>query len=90
MEQKIKIGIILILGVSLHSAMWHSVAINDKYNKIDKKLDYLTKNVVKHELEEVICEQNQYIDTLLMEIMDLGWKYDSLTLKYKHNWKFTN
>ena len=81
---KTKIGITVILGASL----WCSVIINKKYNKIDEKLDYLTKNIITHELEEIICEQDLYIDSLLMEIMDLGWKNDSLTLKYKHNWKF--
>ena len=83
-KMKTKIGVIVILGASL----WCSVIINKKYNKIDEKLDYLTKNIITHELEEIICEQDLYIDSLLMEIMDLGWKNDSLTLKYKHNWKF--
>ena len=28
------------------------------------------------------------IDSLYQEIMDIGWKYDSLTLKYEHGWEF--
>jgi len=30
------------------------------------------------------------VDSLHQEIMDIGWKYDSLTLKYEHGWEFTN
>ena len=66
---KIKIGIIVILGVSL----WHSVAINKKYNKLDMIIENSEKGK---------------IDSLYKEIMDIGWKYDSLTLKYEHGWEF--
>ena len=52
---------------------------NKKFDEIDEKLDHLTKNIVTHNLEEVICEQDLYIDTLLWEIADLSWKLD----KYK-------
>ena len=30
------------------------------------------------------------IDSLQQEIMDIGWKLDSMTLKYEHGWEFTN
>ena len=30
------------------------------------------------------------IDSLQQEIMDIGWKNDSLVLKYEHGWEFTN
>ena len=30
------------------------------------------------------------IDSLQLEIMDIGWKNDSLTLKYEYGWDFTN
>ena len=28
------------------------------------------------------------IDSLQQQIMDIGWKYDSLTLKYEYGWEF--
>ena len=52
---------------------------NKKFDDIDEKLNHLTKNIVIHDLEEVICEQGLYIDTLLWEIADLSWRLD----KYK-------
>jgi len=52
---------------------------NKKFDEIDEKLNHLTKNIVTHNLEEVICEQGLYIDTLLWEIADLSWRLD----KYK-------
>ena len=70
---KTKIAIIVILGVSL----WHSVTINKKYNNISNKLDMII---------EITDEEN--IDSLYQEIMDIGWKYDSMTLKYEHGWEF--
>ena len=72
---KTKIAIIVILGVSL----WHSVTINKKYNNISNKLDMIIE----------VSEKGK-IDSLQQEIMDIGWKYDSLTLKYEHGWEFTN
>ena len=72
---KTKIGIIVILGASL----WCSITINNKYNNISKKLDMIIENSEKDK-----------IDSLYQEIMDIGWKYDSLTLKYEHGWEFTN
>ena len=30
------------------------------------------------------------IDSLQQEIMNLGWKLDSMTLKYDEGWEFTN
>ena len=75
MEMKNKMTIIVILGVSL----WHSVAINKKYNNISNKLDMI-----------ISVSEKGKIDSLQQEIMDIGWKYDSLTLKYEHGWEFTN
>ena len=74
MKNKItKTAIIVILGVSL----WHSIAINKKYNN------------VSNELEMVMKSNNKLkIDSLLQEIMDIGWKNDSLTLKYEYGWEF--
>ena len=70
-----KITVIVILGVSL----WHSIAINKKYNNISNKLDMIIS----------ISEKGK-IDSLQQQIMDIGWKYDSLTLKYEYGWEFTN
>ncbi len=74
-KMKNKMTIIVILGVSL----WHSIAINKKYNNISNKLDVIIS----------ISEKGK-IDSLQQQIMDIGWKYDSLTLKYEHGWEFTN
>ena len=72
-QMKNKMAIIVILGVSL----WHSIAINNKYNNISNKLDMIIE----------VSEKDK-IDSLYKEIMDIGWKYDSLTLKYEHGWEF--
>ena len=77
MKLKTKIGIIVILGASL----WCSVAIN-------KKLNHITKHVVTHEWETTIRMQKEVIDSLQQEIMYIGWKNDSLILKYEHEWEF--
>ena len=61
---------------------------NKKFDEIDEKLYHLTKNIITHDLEEVICEQSLYIDTLLWEISDLSWELDCCKLKHKNqrNW----
>ena len=73
MKKITKKAIIVILGVSL----WHSIAINKKYNNISNKLDMIIS----------ISEKGK-IDSLQQQIMDIGWKYDSLTLKYEYGWEF--
>ena len=75
MKKITKITVIVILGVSL----WHSIAIKNKYNNISNKLDMIIE----------LSEKGK-IDSLQQQIMDIGWKYDSLTLKYEHGWEFTN
>ena len=72
---KNKMTIIVILGVSL----WHSVTINKKYNNVSNKLDMI-----------ISVSEKSKIDSLQQEIMDIGWKLDSMTLKYEHGWEFTN
>ena len=74
-NMKTKISIIVILGVSL----WHSIAINNKYNNISNKLDVIIS----------VSEKNK-IDSLYQEIMDIGWKLDSMTLEHDYNYSFTN
>ena len=73
MKKITKKAIIVILGVSL----WHSIAINKKYNNISNKLDVI-----------ISVSEKGKIDSLQQQIMDIGWKYDSLTLKYEYGWEF--
>ena len=75
MKKITKITVIVILGVSL----WHSIAINKKYNNISNKLDMIIS----------ISEKGK-IDSLQQQIMDIGWRNDSLVLKYEYGWDFTN
>ena len=75
MKKITKITVIVILGVSL----WHSIAIKNKYNNVSNELEMVMKSNDKLK-----------IDSLLQEIMDIGWKNDSLTLEYEHGWDFTN
>ena len=72
---KIKVSVIVILGASL----WCSIAINKKYNNISNKLDMI-----------ISVSKKGKIDSLQQEIMDIGWKNDSLILKYEEGWDFTN
>ena len=71
MEQKIKTILLLGCGVGIVAFLNNQ---NKKFDEIDEKLYHLTKNIVIHDLEEVICEQSLYIDTLLWEIADLSWR----------------
>ena len=75
MKKITKITVIVILGVSL----WHSIAIKNKYNNISNKLDMI-----------ISVSEKGKIDSLQQQIMDIGWKNDSLTLKYEYGWEFTN
>jgi len=75
MKKITKKAVIVILGVSL----WHSVAINKKYNNVSNELEMVMKSNDKLK-----------IDSLLQQIMEIGWKNDSLTLKYEYGWEFTN
>ena len=76
MEQKIKNTLLLGCGIGIIAFLNNQ---NKKFDEIDEKLNHLTKNIAIHDLEEVICEQSLYIDTLLWEIADLSWRLD----KYK-------
>ena len=76
MGQKIKNTLLLGCGIGIIAFLNNQ---NKKFDEIDEKLNHLTKNIVIHDLEEVICEQSLYIDTLLWEIADLSWRLD----KYK-------
>ena len=76
MEQKIKNTLLLGCGIGIIAFLNNQ---DKKFDEIDEKLYHLTKNIITHDLEEVICEQSLYIDTLLWEIADLSWRLD----KYK-------
>ena len=69
-----KIGI-LAVGV----LVLHSIGVNNKYNKIHSKLD-------------IVIEQtnNTIVDSLKLEVMDYGYKLDSMRLQYDYAWAFTN
>ena len=77
---KTKIGVIIVLGVSL----WYLNTINSKYNNIYSKLDMIISNQ-----EMIWLKTNEIkIDSLYNEVMRLGWKVDSMQLKYDHGWEF--
>ena len=67
--------IIVALGIS----MWYSTALNKKYNNISKKLDMIVENSEKGK-----------IDSLQLEIMNLGYKLDSMLLEHDYGFTFTN
>ena len=85
MEQKIKNTLLLGCSVGIIAFLNNQ---NKKFDEIDEKLYHLTKNIVIHDLEDVICEQSLYIDTLLWEVADLSWELDYYKLKRKNqrNW----
>ena len=74
-KMKTKIIGIVVLGVSF----WYINTINNKYNNISNKLDVIIS----------VSEKNK-IDSLYQEIMDIGWKLDSMTLEHDYNYSFTN
>tara|TARA_R110002020_G_scaffold53907_1_gene150584 strand:- start:288 stop:527 length:240 start_codon:yes stop_codon:yes gene_type:complete len=55
----------------------NNVNIANKYNKIDNKLEHITKHTVTHAWEETIQAQREVIDSLLLDQMDLGARLDS-------------
>ena len=85
MEQKIKNTLLLGCSVAIIAFLNNQ---NKKFDEIDEKLYHLTKNIVIHDLEEVICEQDLYIDTLLWEVANLSWELNYYELKRKNqrNW----
>ena len=85
MGQKIKNTLLLGCGIGIIAFLNNQ---NKKFDEIDEKLYHLTKNIVIHDLEEVICEQDLYIDTLLWEVANLSWELNYYELKRKNqrNW----
>ena len=79
---KTKIIGVVVLGVSF----WYLNAASKKYNNISKKLDMIISNQ-----EMIWLNTNELkIDSLQQEIMEIGWKLDSMTLEYDYNYSFTN
>jgi len=74
--------IVVALGVSL----WHSCALNKKHNNISKKLDMIVSNQQKIWLKD----NELKIDSLEIEMMDLGGKLDSMILEHDYGFVFTN
>jgi len=85
MEQKIKNTLLLGCSVGIIAFLNNQ---NKKFDEIDEKLYHLTKNIITHDLEDVICEQSLYIDTLLWEVANLSWELNYYELKRKNqrNW----
>ena len=97
MKKITKKTVIVILGVSL----WHSIAINNKYNNVSNEgilaigiiigsiITTKKHNEISDKLDIIMeISEKGKIDSLLQEIMDIGWKNDSLTLKYEYGWEF--
>ena len=74
-----KITTIALLGCGAFLLV-NSGNIASKYNKIDKKLEHITKHTVTHAWERTIEVQRETIDSLLLIEMDLGAKLDSCIL----------
>ena len=72
-KMKIKIGAIIVLGMSL----WYFNTVNNKYNNISNKLDMI-----------IDVSEKGKVDSLYQEIMDVGWRLDSMILKYDEGWEF--
>jgi len=51
--------------------------LNNKYQRINEKLEHITKHIVTVEWETTIQMQREVIDSLLLDQMDLGAKLDS-------------
>ena len=71
-----KITTIALLGCGAFLLV-NNVNIANKYNKIDEKLNHLTKHTVTHAWERTIEIQKETIDSFLLVEMDLGAKLDS-------------
>ena len=68
----------------------NNIKTTSKYNKIDEKLEHLTKHVVTHEWETTIRMQKEVMDSLQNEITIIGGKLDSMILVHDYNYAFTN
>ena len=71
---KTKIGGLVLAGMLCISI---SITFNKKCDNIYSKLDMIIENT-----------NDSKVDSLQIEIMDLGQKLDSMVLKYDYNWEF--
>ena len=65
------------IGILAIGIVIGNIITTQKHNEISDKLDIIME----------ISEKGK-IDSLYQEIMNIGWKNDSLILKYKHGWEF--
>ena len=65
------------IGILAIGIVIGSIITTQKYNEISDKLDIIME----------ISEKGK-IDSLYQEIMDIGWKNDSLTLVHDLDWEF--
>ena len=71
-----KLGALVLAGMLCISI---SITFNKKCDNIYSKLDMIIENT-----------NDSKVDSLQIEIMDLGQKLDSMVLKYDYGWEFTN
>ena len=64
---------LLVCGAYLFT----SSMLNNKYQRINEKLEHITKHIVTVEWETIIQMQREVIDSLLLDQMDLGARLDS-------------
>ena len=57
--------------------LFTSFMLNNKYQRINDKLEHITKHIVTVEWETTIQMQREVIDSLLLDQMDLGARLDS-------------
>ena len=75
-----KLGI-LVTGACIIASV---ATCNKKYNNVYSKLDMIISNQ-----EMIWLKTNEIkIDSLYDRVMELGWKVDSMQLKYDHGWEF--
>ena len=65
------------IGILAIGIVIGNIITTQKHDEISNKLDIIME----------ISEKGK-IDSLYQEIMDIGWKNDSLTLVYKQGWEF--
>ena len=65
------------IGILAIGIVIGNIITTQKHNEISGKLDIIME----------ISEKSK-IDSLYQEIMNIGWKNDSLTLVHEHKWEF--
>ena len=86
MNKKIAITLLGCGGLLLVN----NINTNNKYDKIDEKLEHITEHTVTHAWEETIRMQKEVMDSLQNEITIIGGKLDSMVLIYDYGYTFIN